>query len=192
MDFFQIMDYVFWLPLIFWVGLYLWFYRCSFPLNLRKMVKKGKKWACLPERTTKKPAWVAKLRAENFVFSLVASFALSATVCWAFEKTGVCPAVYGLVAVAPFLILALVLYRIAMKRISALFEAAYFLEYRKVRYQSERKGNFQNEADIHNRTIWSFTKKLRNAEAHGRFWKYVNAMAKTKKIPPDVYAETMY
>lgn len=192
MDFFQIMDYVFWLPLIFWVGLYLWFYRCSFPLYLRKMVKKGKKWACLPEKTTKKSAWVAKLRAENFVLTLVASLSLSATVCWAFEKTGVCPAVYGLASMALFFILALVLYRIAMKRISALFEAAYFLEYRKVRYQSERKGNFQNEADIHNRTIWSFTKKLRNAEAHGRFWKYVNAMAKTKKIPPDVYAETMY
>ena len=192
MDFFQIMDYVFWLPLLFWVGLYLWFYRCSFPLYLRKMVKKGKKWACLPETTTKKPAWVAKLRAENFVLTLVASLSLSAIVCWAFEKTGVCPAVYGLAATALFFILALVLYRIAMKRISALFEAAYFLEYRKVRYQSERKGNFQNEADIHNRTIWSFTKKLRNAEAHGRFWKYVNAMAKTKKIPPDVYAETMY
>ncbi len=192
MDFFQIMDYVFWLPLLFWVGLYLWFYRCSFPLYLRKMVKKGKKWACLPEKTTKKSAWVAKLRAENFVLTLVASLSLSATVCWAFEKTGVCPAVYGLASMALFFILALVLYRVAMKRISALFEAAYFLEYRKVRYQSERKGNFQNEADIHNRTIWSFTKKLRNAEAHGRFWKYVNAMAKTKKIPPDVYAETMY
>ena len=50
----------------------------------------------------------------------------------------------------------------------------------------------QSEADINNRAIWSFTKKLRNAEAHGCLWKYVNAMAKTKKIPPDVLAEVQY
>lgn len=192
MDFFKIMDYVFWLPVFFWVLLYFWFYRCSFPLYLRKMVKKGKKWAVVPEKVSHRPSWVANFRAKNFLFALLASLALSATVCWAFEKTDVCPAVYGLAATPVFLVFALVLYRIAMRRVSALFEAAYFLEYRKVRYQSERKGNFQNEADIHNRTIWSFTKKLRNAEAHRRFWKYLNAMAKTKKIPPDVYAETMY
>ena len=79
-----------------------------------------------------------------------------------------------------------------MSRISSIFESAYFLEYRKVRYQIESKGEFLEMDDIHNRTVWSFNKKLRNAQVHGRFWKYVNAMAKTKKIPPDVYAETMY
>lgn len=72
------------------------------------------------------------------------------------------------------------------------FQSAYFLEYRKVRYKYEVKGNFRNEADVQNQTVWSYTKKLKNAEAHGRLWKYVNAMAKTKKIPPDIYAETMY
>ena len=80
----------------------------------------------------------------------------------------------------------------AKSKTAELYQSAYFLEYRKVRYESEIKGNFRSETDVHNHTIWSFTKKLKYAEAHGRLWKYVNAMAKTKKIPPDVYAETMY
>ena len=79
-----------------------------------------------------------------------------------------------------------------MSKISSIFESAYFLEYRRARYQIESKGEFFEEADIHNRTVWSFNKKLRHAQDHHRFWKYVNAMAKTKKIPPDIYAETMY
>ncbi len=192
MEIFDKMDYLSLLPLLLWVVLYVWFYRFSYPLYLRKMMKKGKKWACVPEKVSKKPGWVAKLRVKNFMFSLVASVALSVSVCWALDKAAICPPVYGFASVPVFLLLAIALYRMAMSRITALFEAAYFLEYRKVRYQSERKGNFQNETDIHNRTAWSFAKKLKNAEAHGRFWKYVNAMAKTKKIPPDVYAETMY
>ena len=88
--------------------------------------------------------------------------------------------------------MAVLLYRVAMRKVAEIYQSAYFYEYRRVRYESERKGAFQNEGDVHNRTIWSFTKKLRNAEAHRRLWKYVNAMAKTKKIPRDVYAETMY
>ena len=79
-----------------------------------------------------------------------------------------------------------------MKKVAVVYETAYFYEYRRVRYDSERKGVFQSETDVHNRTIWSFTKKLKNAESHGRLWKYVNAMAKTKKISPDVLAQTMY
>lgn len=192
MVFYQIMDYAFWAPVLFWALLYYWFYRFSYPLYLRKMVKKGKKWAILPEKVSRKPAWAAKLRLKNFVFSLVAALVLALTLCWGVKKTGVCPPEYAFAALPVFLLFAVVLYRFAMSRITALFEAAYFLEYRKVRYQSERKGNFQSEPDIHNRTVWSFAKKLKNAEAHGRFWKYLNAMAKTKKIPPDVYAETMY
>ncbi|MCQ2104866.1 MAG: hypothetical protein MJZ26_03640 [Fibrobacter sp.] len=98
----------------------------------------------------------------------------------------------GLAVCPVFLIVGVVMCKVANKKIGDLFQSAYFLEYRKVRYKTEIKGNFRNEMDVHNQTIWSFTKKLKNAEAHGRLWKYVNAMARTKKIPRDVYAETMY
>lgn len=192
MEFLEIFDYVFWVPLIFWVALYFWFYRCAYPLHLHKMVKKGKKWAFLSASSSELNAKNAKIRLLNVLFSLIASVALAFSCCWALFCLEVCDPVFGFTALALGPFLALLLYRIAMSRISSIFESAYFLEYRRARYQIESKGEFLEQEDIHNRTVWSFNKKLRHAQEHHRFWKYVNAMAKTKKIPRDIYAETMY
>ena len=192
MEFLEIFDYVFWVPLIFWVALYFWFYRCAYPLHLHKMVKKGKKWAFLSASSSELNAQNAKIRILNILISLIASVALAFSCCWALFRLEVCDPVFGFIALALGPFLALVLYRIAMSKISSIFESAYFLEYRRARYQIESKGEFLEQEDIHNRTVWSFNKKLRHAQEHHRFWKYVNAMAKTKKIPPDIYAETMY
>ena len=184
--------YVILVPLLLWVALYFWFWRFSYPLFMHKMVKKGQRWAYVSGSSAEIHSRKAKLRLLNFVLSLVASVALSVSVCWLFRRFSVCEPVYGFVAIAPAMILAAVLYKVAMGRIAAMFTSAYFLEYRRVRYETESKGTFMSEPDIHNRTIWSYNKKLRHAQEHRRFWKYVRAMAKTKKIPPDVYAETMY
>ncbi len=192
MEFFSWYVYVAWIPLLLWVGLYFWFWRFSSALLLKKMMKKGKKWAVVPEKYSKNPSALTALRMENFAFSLVSSVLSGYSICWCIETLDICDPLYGFVSIVVFLVLAVVLYRIAVGRVSALYQSAYFLEYRKVRYETEKKGTFHNEADVHNRTIWSFTKKLRNAEAHGRLWKYVNAMAKTKKIPPDILAEITY
>lgn len=192
MEYLDKLDYVIWLPLLLWGALYFWFWRFSYPLFMHKMVKKGQRWAYVSGSSAEIHSRKAKLRLLNFVFSLIASVALSVSVCWVFRRFGVCEPVYGFVAIAPAMILAAVLYSIAMGRIAAMFTSAYFLEYRRVRYETESKGTFMSEPDIHNRTIWSYNKKLRHAQEHRRFWKYVRAMAKTKKIPPDVYAETMY
>lgn len=192
MEYLDKLDYVIWLPLLLWVALYFWFWRFSYPLFMHKMVKNGQRWAYVSGSSAEIHSRKAKLRLLNFVFSLVASVALSVSVCWLFRRFGICEPVYGLVAIAPAMVLAAVLYSIAMGRIAAMFTSAYFLEYRKVRYETESNGTFMSEPDIHNRTIWSYNKKLRHAQEHRRFWKYVRAMAKTKKIPPDVYAETMY
>lgn len=185
MQILESMDYWFWSPLLFWVGLYFWFYRVSYPTYLKKQMKKGHKWAFVPE-------WKGYWIPLDVVFGVVASVASVIPVAWALMKLSDLPWFYGFVAVPLFFAIVAVLSNVAKKRTAQLFQSAYFLEYRKVRYETEIKGNFRSEADVHNRTIWSFTKKLKNAEAHGRFWKYVNAMAKTKKIPPDVYAETTY
>ena len=64
-------------------------------------------------------------------------------------------------------------------------------EYRRTCYESDSRGNLRIEADILNRTAWNFNRKLRYAEKHRRLRKYVHAMAASKKIPPDLYAETM-
>lgn len=185
-------DYVFWLPLLLWVGLFFWFYRRAYPVFLKKMVKKGKKWAYVPEFISKNPGRVGQLKFFCFLLSLLVSAASSFSVVWGLGKVLPDFAQFGFAATLLFMILAAVLYHQAMGKVAAIFQSAYFLEYRRVHYASDVKGNFQNEADIHYKTVWSFTKRLRNAEEHHRLWKYVNAMAKTKKIPPDIYAETMY
>lgn len=192
MEDFSWYSYVAWVPLLLWGALFFWFWRFSNPLFLKKMVRKGNKWAYVPEYISKNPGNVLKLMLANFLFSLVASVASAWSVVWLLYVFHVDGFIFGFVSVPLFLAVAVILYRAAMKKISILYRSAYFLEYRKVRYETEKKGLFRSEPDVNNRAIWSFTKKLKNAEEHRRLWKYVNAMARTKKIPPDIYAETMY
>ncbi len=185
MDILSSLDYWFWTPVVLWALLFLWFYRVSYPLYLKKLVKAGKKWAYVP---AVKP--VHKLL--DLFFTLIASLFSAAPAIWVLKNWTELDPLYGFAVSPLFLILGVILCGIAKKKAARLFQDAYFLEYRRVRYESEIKGKFQSESDVHNRTIWSFTKNLKKAESRGRLWKLVNAMAKTKKIPPDVYAETMY
>ncbi len=185
MDIFASLDYWFWVPVLFWVGLFFWFYRVSYPTYLKKMLNKGQKWAVVP---TYKDFW----KLSDVLLTLFVAVSSVLPGIWALNKWTELPLYYALAVVPVFLVVGIVLCSVAKKKAAELYRSAYFLEYRKVRYESDIKGNFRNEADIHNRTAWSFAKKLKNAETHGRLWKYVNAMAKTKKIPPDIYAETMY
>lgn len=184
--------YVVWMPVLSWIALFLWFYRYATPLYLKKMVRKGNKWAVLPDFAQKNKSFFPRTRLKCFVFSLLVAIHTACSVAWTMDALQYGDPLYGFASALVFLVLALVLYRAAVKKGTAIYQSAYFYEYRRVRYETERKGAFQNEVDVHNRTVWSFTRKLRNAETHRRLWKYVNAMAKTKKVPPDIYAETMY
>ena len=185
MQILESLDYWFWIPVLFWVGLYFWFYRVTYPRYMKKLVRKGIKWAFVP-------AWRSYWAPLDFLFTLLMALASALPAIWVLYNWFDCPGITALPCRRCSLLLGPVFCRTAKRKTAALYQSAYFLEYRKVRYESEIKGNFRSETDVHNHTIWSFTKKLKYAEAHGRLWKYVNAMAKTKKIPPDVYAETMY
>lgn len=192
MDCIEWYGYIAWLPLLLWVALFIWFKRCANPLFLKKMVRKGKKWAVLPEYVSKHSSKLTALRLQCVAFSFVVSVLSACSVAWCIGKFQICDATYGFASVVLFLIVAVILYHRAVVKISTIYQAAYYLEYCRARYESDKKGAARNEMDINNRAIWSFTRKLRNAEAHKRLWKYVNAMANSKKIPPDVYAEAMY
>lgn len=185
MDILPTMDYWFWTPVLFWVGLFFWFYRVSYPTYLKKQMRKGEKWAFVPK-------YKGNIAFLDCFFTLFASAFSAVPAIWVVYRWTTEEWYVGFAVSPLFIILGVVLCKIAKSKVGALFQSAYFLEYRKVRYNTEKKGNFRNEMDVKNQTIWSFTKKMKNAEAHGRLWKYVNAMAKTKKIPPDVYAETLY
>ena len=179
------MDYWFWTPVLFWVGLFFWFYRVSYPTYLKKLLKKGQKWVYIPSiKGFCVPC--------DVIFTLLMALTSGVPAVWVLHKWTSLPWFYGFAASPVFLIVGCVVCQKAKSKAADLYKSAYFLEYRKVRYAYESKGNFRSEMDVQNQTIWSFTKKLKNAESHGRLWKYVNAMAKSKKIPPDVYAETNY
>ena len=98
MEYLDKLDYVIWLPLLLWVALYFWFWRFSYPLFMHKMVKKGQRWAYVSGSSAEIHSRKAKLRLLNFAFSLVASVALSVSVCWLFRRFSVCEPVYGFVA----------------------------------------------------------------------------------------------
>lgn len=192
MNWFPYLNYVTWIPLVLWFALFFWFRFVAYPLYLKRQMRKGRKWAYFPEFASKNRSYIGRLRFRAVFWSLFTAALSTGSVVWCVVKFTSFPAVYGLASFVVFVVLAVVLYRCAMKKVRRLLQAAYFLEYRRTCYESDRKGNMRNEADILNRTVWSFTRKLRNAEGHHRLRKYVNAMAASKKIPPDLYAETMY
>lgn len=185
MDVFSILNYCFWTPILAWIGLYFWFYRVSYPTYFKSQMRKGRKWAFIP-------VWKGFWTPCDVLFSLIMSVLSALPAIWVIHNWTDLDWTYGFVVTPVFLVVGFILCRVAKAKTAKLYQSAYFLEYRKVRYKYEVKGNFRNEGDVQNQTVWSYTKKLKNAEAHGRLWKYVNAMAKTKKIPPDIYAETMY
>lgn len=185
MEILNSLTYWFWTPVLFWVGLYFWFRRVTYPLYMKNLVKKGKKWAYVP-------AIKPYFKILDLFFTLIMAAASALPAIWVIFNWTELEWFYGFAVSPLFLIVGVVLCKIAKGSTANLYQSAYFLEYRRVRYQSEIKGNFQNETDVQNRTIWSFTKKLKSAESRGRLWKLVYFMAHTRKIPPDVYAETMY
>lgn len=191
MDLISFLNYVTWVPLVLWIVLFYWFRMVAYPLYLDNQMRKGRKWAFLPEFASKNRSYIGFLRFRCILwtFSVIALSTLS--VVWAVWKFTAYPPVIGAVSAVLFLIVASVLYRKAVRKIGRLLQAAYFLEYRRTCYESDSRGNLRNEADILNRTAWNFNRKLRYAEKHRRLRKYVHAMAASKKIPPDLYAETM-
>lgn len=185
MEILDTLTYWFWVPVLFWIGLYVWFHRVSYPLYMKKLVKKGQKWAYVPRVRS-------FYKFFDLFFTVIMALVSALPAIWVVFNWTELEWFYGFAVSPLFLLVGAAICKIAKSKTAGMYRAAYFLEYRRVRYESEIKGNFQSEVDVQNRTIWSFTKKLREAEAKGRLWKVVYLMSKTKKIPPDVYAETMY
>ncbi len=185
MEILDTLTYWFWIPVLFWVGLYFWFHRVSYPLYMKKLVKNGQKWAYVPRVRS-------YFKLFDLIFTLVMAAVSALPAIWVIYNWTDLEWFYGFAVSPLFLIVGVILCKIAKKSTANMYRNAYFLEYRRVRYESESKGDFRSETDVQNRTIWNFTKKLKEAESKGRLWEMVYLMSKTKKIPPDVYAETMY
>ena len=188
MDLDVILEYGFWLPVLLWVGLYFWFRNVSYVVFMKKKVNEGQKWAYASEAFVKHPGWVGFLRFCDVLFSLVVSAVTAVVVVWFLKKYGFGEyANYGFVSFFVFLGLAYSMVHRTEIKLTDLFQSAFYLEYRWVQYDVNRKGIMMSEENVRDRAGLSYAHKLHNAEAHHRFWKYVKAMAASKKVPPELF-----
>ena len=188
MDLDVILEYGFWLPVLLWVGLYFWFRNVSYVVFMKKKVNEGQKWAYASEAFVKHPGWVGFLRFCDVLFSLVVSAVTAVVVVWFLKKYGFGEyANYGFVSFFVFLGLAYSMVHRTEIKLTDLFQSAFYLEYRWVQYDVNSKGIMMSEENVRDRAGLSYAHKLHNAEAHHRFWKYVKAMAASKKVPPELF-----
>ena len=188
MDLDVILEYGFWLPVLLWVGLYFWFRNVSYVVFMKKKVNEGQKWAYASEAFVKHPSRVGFLRFCDVLFSLVVSAVTAVVVVWFLKKYGFGEyANYGFVSFFIFLGLAYSMVHRTEIKLTDLFQSAFYLEYRWVQYDVNRKGIMMSEENVRDRAGLSYAHKLHNAEAHHRFWKYVKAMAASKKVPPELF-----
>ena len=188
MDIDAFLEYAFWVPVLLWVGLYFWFRNVSYVVFMKKKVNGGQKWAYVSEEYVKQPGRVVFLRFCDVFFSIVVSGVTAVVVVWFFKKYGFGEfANYGFVSFFVFLALAYSMVHRTETKLTDLFQSAFYLEYRWVRYDVDRKGIMMSEENVRDRAGLSYAHKLHNAEAHHRFWKYVKAMAASKKVPPEMF-----
>ena len=183
-----LVEYSFWTPVLLWVGLHFWFRNVSYVVFLKNQLDRGEKWAYVLSGFVKNPGRVSFLRFCDYLFTVITSVATSATVVWTLQKIGLgTNAYYGFVSVLIFAWIAHLMKRRTELKLTDLFQSAFYLEYRRVRYEVDLKGIKMDEGNVKNRAGLSYARKLRNADNHNLFWKYVKAMAASKKVPPELF-----
>ena len=183
-----LVDYCFWTPVFLWVGLHFWFRNVSYTVFMKKQLNRGEKWAYVYNGYVKHPARVSFLRFCDVLFTLVASTATALMVVWSMQKFGLGKnAYYGFLSLLLFFGVAHLMKRRTELKLTDLFQSAFYLEYRWVNYDIQRKGIAMSDENVRDRAGLSFAHKLRNAENHGVFWRYVKAMAASKKVPPEMF-----
>jgi hypothetical protein len=155
---------------------------------MKKQLNRGEKWAYVLHGYVKHPARVSFLRIFDVIFTLVASAATAVAVVWSLQKFGLGEyAYFGFLSLLVCFVFAYLMKRRTELKLTDLFQSAFYLEYRWVNYEIQRKGITMSDENVRDRAGLSFAHKLRNAEDHHRFWKYVKAMAKSKKVPPEMF-----
>ena len=183
-----LVDYCFWAPVLLWVGLHFWFRNVSYTVFMKKQLNRGEKWAYVLHGYVKHPARVSFLRIFDVIFTLVASATTAVAVVWSLQKFGLGEyAYFGFLSLLVCFVFAYLMKRRTELKLTDLFQSAFYLEYRWVNYEIQRKGITMSDENVRDRAGLSFAHKLRNAEDHHRFWKYVKAMAKSKKVPPEMF-----
>ncbi|MBQ7080680.1 MAG: hypothetical protein IJM92_13705 [Fibrobacter sp.] len=183
-----LVDYCFWTPVLLWVGLHFWFRNVSYVVFMKEKLNRGEKWAYVYHGYVKHPGRVSFLRFCDVIFTLVVSAATAVMVVWTLQKFGLGEyAYFGFLSALLCFVFAYLMKRRTEFKLTDLFQSAFYLEYRWVNYEIQRKGITMSEENVRDRAGLSFAHKLRNAENHRVFWRYVKAMAKSKKVPPEMF-----
>ena len=183
-----LLDYFFWTPVLLWVGLYFWFRNVSYVVFLKNQLNRGEKWAYVFGGYVKHPGRVSFLRFCDLFFTLVVSLVTAGVIVWSLQQFGLGGASnYGFLTLLLFFWLAHLMKRRTENKLMDLFQSAFYWEYRWVNYEIQRKGITMSEENVRDRAGLSFAHKLRNAENHRVFWRYVKAMAASKKVPPEMF-----
>ena len=155
---------------------------------MKKQLNRGEKWAYVLNGYVKNPARVSFLRFCDVVFTLVVSAVTSFIVVGFLQKLGLGEKAYfGFLSVLFCFVLAYLMKRRTELKLTDLFQSAFYWEYRWMNYGIQRKGIAMSDENVRDRAGLSYAHKLRNAEDHHRFWKYVKAMATSKKVPPEMF-----
>ena len=188
MDLNTLFENLFWLPVFLWVCLHFWFRNVSYVVFMKKQMNRGEKWAYVLSNYVRHPGLVSLLHFCDIFFTLVVSVVTAAVAVWSLKRFGLgVYANYGFLTMLIFVPFARFMMRRTEARLTDLFQSAFYLEYRWVNYEIQRKGITMSDENVRDRAGLSFAHKLRNAEDHRCFWKYVKAMAKSKKVPPEMF-----
>src|SRR5574344_1406034 len=160
----RIFGQYFWLGLLFWAGIFLWFRYRAYPLYLKKMLRKGKKWVYIP-------LWWKMNPKKHIQIKAIGVF---------------------LIGLILFSIVAFFFVRWSIRFVGDLEEDCYFFEYRHQVIKDEKEGKKYQDTDVLNRTTWSFQSHVKRADEHGRFLPFIVSMAHSQKKPKDLYAEATH
>lgn len=185
LDFLSGLDYFMWVPLLFWAGLVLVARFGAFPLELKRRVRLGERWVYVSKRWSKGSPVASFWKLVSVLLGALAALSTTLVCCRAVSLLGFDPA-FGLPSVIIFIIVAVLVFRVAAARVFELERSAHFLFYRRLVHNSQLEGKIPTEEDLRTRSAWEFHNALWKAERRGRFFRYLNAAARSKKIPKDL------
>lgn len=178
-------DCFMWVPVLFWVGLFFVARFGAFPLELKRRVRLGERWVYVSKRWGKGSPVASFWQLLSVLLGALAAVSTTLVCSRGVSLLGLDP-LFGLASIVVFVPLAVCVFRLAASRVFELERSAHFLFYRRLVHKSQLEGKLPNEEDLRTRSAWEFHNALWKAERRGRFFRYLNAAARSKKIPKDL------
>lgn len=187
----DLFPYICWIPLVAWLGLFFVSRYLSFPLDLKKRLKRGENWVYIPAWWKARGLKVVFARFFRIFVMLLASIASALDVYFILKILEVEPAAYGLFSGILFFVVAIAISKWAAGYAFQLEQRAYYLFMQRLRVSSQKKGLATTMDNLRSRSNWELQRILSRVEKRGDLFKYLKAAANTKKFPKELYTEVV-